>query len=186
MLTGPKASTFVYEFFIDEDFVIPQIMTLPGFYIESDINEFRLFRPKITNGEILMNTNKCDFCNQLNQNAPFGTLTKGEWIKVEQRVRLNDPNESNGEYIMFWNGVEVLRRDDLSEMLPSEGGFRIAAARMWTMVNKPAAESTSSIYYRQVAVKKFVSSDPPHTTTVPAITTYPVTTTPTTTPGKTQ
>ena len=179
MISNLQESTFVFEVYIDNDYTFPQTMSLPGFYLESDGAGYAIFRPKVTtNGEVSMNTNQCDFCETLNENGPIATMTKGEWVKVEQRVKINDQNESNGEFIMYWNGVEVIRQSGLADMVPVDGGFYIAAARYWTMNNSPATESASKIFNRQVTVKKFLSDSVPHATTTPATTTYPVTTTP--------
>ena len=66
-------------------------------------------------------------------------------------------------------------------MVPADDTYFMSAYRLWTMINSPVAEAESSIFYRQVTVKKFISDDAPHVTTTEATTTYPITTTPTTT-----
>ena len=66
-------------------------------------------------------------------------------------------------------------------MVPADDTYFMSAYRLWTMINSPVAESESSIFYRQVTIKKFISDDVPHVTTTESTTTYPITTTPTTT-----
>ena len=64
-------------------------------------------------------------------------------------------------------------------MVPEGDDFFMSAYRLWTMIQSPVADAESSIFYRQVTIKKFISDDEPHITTTEASTTYPITTTPT-------
>ena len=90
-------------------------------------------------------------------------------------MKLNDENQSNGEFIVIWNEVEVVRVNNLSNMMPGSDNY-LDGPRLWTMINRPAASNESKIFYRQVVVKKFISDEEPHTTTPLATTTPPITT----------
>ena len=95
-----REGTLVFEVYIDEDFVFPDQMTFPGFYLQSASGEWESYRLAANNGAMKM-SGTCPACNVLNEDGPFGTLNVGEWTKIEMRLKLNDAQESNGEFILF-------------------------------------------------------------------------------------
>ena len=109
-------ATFVFEIYLNEDFVMPTKFTLPGFYIKSLGNLQKSTRLEVNSGEVRLNGN-CDFCDTVNQayGGSFASISVGEWTKVEMRMKLNDPGQANGEFIVYWNGEEVVRETTLSD-----------------------------------------------------------------------
>ena len=172
-----QAATFMFEVYVNEDFVFPQAWSLPGYFFKSDGSAQPIRLQANQNGEVFMNENSCNICPDINAGGNLGTLSVGEWTKIELRVKLNDENQANGEFIAIWNDVEVVRRNDLANMMPGTEN-NLEGLRLWTMINWPEATNESNIFYRQVVVKKFISDGEPHTTTAPVVTTPPITTTP--------
>ena len=170
-----REATLVFEVYLDDDMVMPWTMSFPGFWIQGPT--WFNFQPYAKGGNMLFKgkPDACSFCDSI---ASYATIEPGQWYKVEQRIKLNDQNQANGEYIILWNDVEVVRETGLAEMVPNDGDYFIDAYKLWTTIDWPAAENESKIYYRQITGKKFESNGSPHVTTTPATTTYPVTTTP--------
>merc|ERR1712048_481811 len=104
VMAGLREATFIFEFYLDDDMVLPQwhTFTLPGFFINGD--DWGQFRVQSQNGQLKLDGRNCNFCDDAKELA---AITVGEWTKVEQRIKLNDPGQSNGEYIIIINGVEV-------------------------------------------------------------------------------
>merc|ERR1719285_1514268 len=171
----PREATLVFEVYLDDDMVMPWTMSFPGFWIQGPT--WFNFQPYAKGGNMLFKgkPDACSFCDSI---SSYATIEPGQWYKVEQRIKLNDQNQANGEYIILWNDVEVVRETGLAEMVPNDGDYFIDAYKLWTTIDWPAAENESKIYYRQITGKKFESNGSPHVTTPPATTTYPITTTP--------
>ena len=66
-----------YELYLPEEHEFIPNQFLPSLYHNGPTNDFRQTRIKMNNGNLEMNTNKCDFCSDVNAAGGLGTVTKG-------------------------------------------------------------------------------------------------------------
>ena len=97
------SATISYEVYLPEEFEFIQNQFLPSFYHNGPTGGYRNTRIKMTHGSLEMHTGNCDFCDDVNAGGSLGTMTKGEWHKIEMRLKLNDLGESNGEFLFFFD-----------------------------------------------------------------------------------
>ena len=72
------SATLTYSVYFPEGHEFIHNEVLPGFYSDGPTDDYRIFRLKIRNGNIIFDTNKCDFCETLNGLGNLGTVTNGQ------------------------------------------------------------------------------------------------------------
>ena len=72
------SATLAYSVYFPEGHEFIQNEVLPGFYSDGPTGDFRNFRLKIRNGNIILDTSKCDFCQTLNELGNLGSVTNGQ------------------------------------------------------------------------------------------------------------
>ena len=178
---GVMSATISYEVFLPEEHEFIQNQFLPGFYHDGPTGGYRLARIKMTNGNLEMHTSNCDFCADVNAGGSLGTMTTGEWHKIELRLKLNDLGASNGEFLFFFNDQLTSHMTGMSLMVPDDS-YAITHSRFWVFNNWPSTANDGSIYFKNYYITKFSSETTSNvfTTAAPteaAPTTHPITTT---------
>ena len=177
---GVMSASISYEVYLPADFEFIQNQFLPGFYHDAP-SGYRLTRIKMSNANLQMHTNDCDFCAEANAGGSLGTMTTGVWHKIEFRVKLNDLGASNGEFLFFFDDQLTSHVTGMSLMIP-DNSFAITHSRFWVHNNWPGTVNGGSVYFKNYYVSKFSSETTPNAfTTAEPIeagpTTHPITTT---------
>ena len=180
------SATLSYEVFLTADFEFINNQFLPGLYHDGPTDGFRQTKIKMVNGNLEMLTNNCDFCAEVNAGGSLGTMTTGEWHKIELRLKLNDLSASNGEFLFFFDDQLTKHVTGMSNMVP-DNSYSITHSRLWVHNNWPGTVNDGSVYFKNYYVTMFSSDTTPNaftTATPPEATpsTHPITTT-TTQPG---
>ena len=79
----------------------------------------------------------------------LGTITAGEWHKIELRLKLNDLGASNGEFLFFLNDELKVQMTGMSNMIP-DNSYHITHARFTVFNNWPGAVNVGSGLYSYV------------------------------------
>ena len=120
------------------------------------------------------------------KSAILGTLTAGNWHRIEMRIKLNEIGESDGEFMFFFDGELTNHLSGLSNMATEN--HALTHGKFWVFNRNPGQPDARSIYFKNYAITKFSPDVAPNvfTTAGPTeapSTTHPITTT-TSTAGK--
>ena len=73
----------------------------------------------------------------------LGTITAGNWHKIEMRLKLNDSGASNGEFLFFFDDQLTSHMTGLSNMVP-DNTYAITHPRFWVYYSWPGSTTAGS------------------------------------------
>ena len=72
------------------------------------------------------------------------------------RIKLNDPGESNGEFLFFFDGTLTSHVTGLSNMMPADND-RLTHSRFWCYMGAPASEQNQTVFFKSYYLTEFSS-----------------------------
>ena len=73
-------------------------------------------------------------------NIILGTITAGNWHKIEMRLKLNDNGASNGEFMFFFDDQLTSHMTGMSNMVP-DNTYAITHSRFWVYYSWPGSNT---------------------------------------------